>query len=270
MAVISAALITGASTGIGRAFAQALALGRQNLILVARSGEKLQALAADLTAEYGIQVLVIVQDLALSGAAAQIFAQVQAAGWQVDLLVNNAGLGDYGNFAERDLGKHHAMVQLNVTALVELTQWFLAPMRQRGQGNIINISSITAFQPIPYLALYAATKAFIVHFSQALWAENRNRGVHVLVVCPGPVSTDFFAAADMERNPKLMTSQTYEDPTIVVAEALTALAARQSLVITGGVKNKAIALAARWVPREPLLRQLTIEFLPPDTGALHP
>jgi uncharacterized protein len=261
---MSTALITGASTGIGRAFAYALAAQHTDLVFVARSGDALQTLAQELEATQGIKTLVIVQDLTDTQAAEQVFDRVQAAGWQVDLLINNAGLGDYGDFGERSFDKHQAMLNLNIVALVSLTQLFLAPMQQRRQGSIINVSSITAFQPVPYLALYAATKAFIVHFSQALWAENRSRGVHVLAVCPGPVTTDFFAAADMERNQKLMASQTYADPHEVVAEALAALAARQSLVVTGGVKNKAITWAARLTPREWLLNQLESEFRPLD------
>jgi uncharacterized protein len=261
---MSTALITGASAGIGRAFAYALAAQRTDLVLVARSGDTLQTLAQELEATQGIKTLVIAQDLSAAQAAEQVFAHVQAAGWQVDILINNAGLGDYGDFGERSFAKHQMILNLNIVALVSLTQLLLAPMQQRGQGSIINVSSITAFQPIPYLALYAATKAFIVHFSQALWAENLSRGVHVLAVCPGPVTTDFFAAADMERNQKLMASQTYADPHEVVAEALAALAARQSLVVTGGVKNKAITWAACLTPREWLLNQLESEFRPLD------
>lgn len=258
------ALITGASTGIGRAFAEVLACQTVALILVARSLDKLQTLAATLEVSHGIKTLVIAQDLTVPGAAEQVFNQVQSAGWQVDLLINNAGLGDYGDFVERDFAKHQSILQLNVVALVSLTQLFLAPMRQRGQGSIINVSSITAFQPIPYLALYAATKAFIVHFSQALWAENQAHGVHVLVVCPGPTATEFFATADMERNWALMASQTYEDPQAVVIAALKALEKRQSMVVTGGLKNQAIGLASRLAPRELLLNFLEPEFRPPD------
>jgi short-subunit dehydrogenase len=114
------------------------------------------------------------------------------------------------------------------------------------------------------LALYAATKAFIVHFSQALWAENRSQGVHVLVVCPGPTATEFFAVADMERNSVLMASQTYEDPQIVVIAALKALEKRQAMVVTGGLKNQAIGLASRLAPRQLLLNLLEPEFRPSD------
>ncbi len=254
------ALITGASFGIGAAFAQELASRQVNLVLVARSAEKLQQLAETFTANYGVQVRVIVQDLTQPDAATEVFTAVQRQG--IDLLVNNAGIGDYGRFSERSHQQQANIIKLNVLALVELTHLFLPGMQQRGCGDIINVSSISAFQPIPYLAAYSASKAFILHFSQALWAENISTGVRILVVCPGPTKTDFFAKAEMDISSELMGAQTYETPEDVVKAALQALAAGKSTLVTGGWRNRAIANANRIAPRELLLNVLERRFRP--------
>jgi uncharacterized protein len=256
------ALITGASYGIGAAFAQELAKQRTDLILVARSEEKLQRLAQDLTANFKIQTLVIRQDLAQLGAAEQVCQQVNQRGWQVDLLINNAGFGDYGEFAGRSLSRQSEMVQLNVQAVVELTHIFLLPMQQRGSGAIINVSSIAAFQPMPYLSVYAATKAFILSFSEALWAENRDRGIQVLVICPGPTETNFAVASGLDQAPDVMPNQNLEDPKRVVKEAIQALQQGQSTLVTGGWQNQAIAQTARLAPRDLLAKFLAQRFKP--------
>jgi short-subunit dehydrogenase len=254
------ALITGASLGIGAAFAQELAARQTNLILVARSEDKLQQQAENLQTKFGIQVKVIVQDLTQLDASSQIFELVK--GEAIDLLVNNAGIGDYGPFAERSLERQSAIVKLNILALVEMTHLFLPGMQQRGSGGIINLSSISAFQSIPYLAAYAASKAFVLHFSEALWAENKAKGVQVMALCPGPIHTGFFAQAEMEGNTRLMARQSYEDPEDVVKKALKALAEGRSNLVTGGLRNHAIVNANRLAPRELLVRALEKEFRP--------
>uniref|UniRef100_B8HSF0 Short-chain dehydrogenase/reductase SDR n=1 Tax=Cyanothece sp. (strain PCC 7425 / ATCC 29141) TaxID=395961 RepID=B8HSF0_CYAP4 len=259
------ALITGASVGIGAAFAQELAARQMNLVLVSRAEEKLKSLATHLEERYKIQAQVIVQDLTLAEAPLQVYNAVEQRGLTIDLLINNAGFGDYGNFAQRSFDRQAEMVKLNVLALVEMTHLFLAPMQQKGAGEIINLSSISAFQPIPYLAVYSASKAFVLHFSEALWAENRAKGVKILAVCPGPVQTEFFAAADMERNVQLMQSQTYEDPQSVVQKALKALAAGQPSLVTGPWQNHVIANASRFTSREFVLNMLEPRFRPSDS-----
>lgn len=253
------ALITGASAGIGAAFAQELAARQTNLILVARSGEKLRQQSEDLQTKFGIQVEVIAQDLTQPGAPGRVFQAVEQV---VDLLINNAGVGDYGVFAERSLERQLAIIKLNVLALVEMTHLFLPAMQQRGTGGIINLSSISAFQSIPYLAVYAASKAFILHFSEALWAENKAKGVQVMALCPGPVHTGFFVEAEIERNLELMKRQTYEDSQDVVRKALKALAEGRSNLVTGGLRNQAIVNANRLAPRELLVQALEKEFRP--------
>ncbi len=183
---MSTALITGASGGIGKAFAQELAARKTNLVLVARSQEKLLELAEKLQKQYPITIEVIAKDLTEVNATAVVFDAIQSQGLTIDLLINNAGFGDYGDFAEANQERQLQMIQLNILALVDLTHKFLPLMRKRRIGSIINIASIAGFQPMPYLSVYAATKAFVISFSQALWAENRDYGVKILVSCPGP------------------------------------------------------------------------------------
>lgn len=254
------ALITGASAGIGAAFAQELAARQTNLILVARSGEKLRQQSEDLQTKFGIQVEVIAQDLTQPGAPSRVFQAVEPQ--VIDLLINNAGVGDYGAFAERSLERQSTIIKLNVLTLVEMTHLFLPGMQQRGTGGIINLSSISAFQSIPYLAVYAASKAFILHFSEALWAENKAKGVQVMALCPGPVHTGFFVEAEMDDNSELMKRQTYEDSQDVVRKALKALAEGRSNLVTGGLRNQAIVNANRLAPRELLVQALEKEFRP--------
>jgi len=256
------ALITGASSGIGAAFSHELAARQSNLILVARSEAKLQQLATALQTEFGIEARVVVQDLTQPDAPSAVFEIVQQQGWVVDLLVNNAGMGDYGVFSKRSLKQQSKIVKLNVVALIELTHLFLAGMQQRRYGGIINLSSISAFQPIPYLAAYSASKASILHFRQALWAENKSRGVNILAVCPGPTQTEFFSKAEMDMTAGIMANQTYEPLADIVQAALAALAAGKSHIVTGGWRNRAIANADRLAPCEVLLRALEKAFRP--------
>jgi short-subunit dehydrogenase len=256
---MSTALITGASSGIGEAFAKELATRQTNLVLVARSQEKLHQLAQELQKQYNIQVEVIVKDLTESNATADIFDITKNQGLTIDLLINNAGFGDYGDFAERDGERQIKMIQLNVLALVDLTHKFLPLMRERRSGSIINVSSIAAFQPIPYLSVYAASKAFVLSFSEALWAENRDYGVRVLVVCPGPTESNFFTEASF---PSSFTGKTSKisTPEEVVNDALNALAKGDSTVISGGVLSKIITNMPRFLPRETLVNILEKQF----------
>lgn len=253
------ALITGASSGIGKCFAEKLAAKNTNLIIVARSEDKLNALAKELQEQYNIQVDVIVKDLSQPSAAREVYEVTLAKGLTVDLLINNAGFGDYGEFAQTDGSRQVEMVQLNNVALVDLTHKFLPQMRSRRSGSIINVSSIAAFQPIPYLSVYAASKAFVSSFSEALWAENRQYGVRVLAVCPGPTETNFFNEAKfppaLARNSQGMS--TSEE---VVDKALKALEEGQANVVVGGIASKFITKLSSIVPRETLLNILEKQF----------
>jgi short-subunit dehydrogenase len=249
---MTTALITGASAGIGAAFAEELAARQTNLVLVARREAKLQQLAQNLQEQYKIQVDVVVQDLTAPKAALAVFDAVTQKGLTVDLLINNAGFGEYGDFADLD-GEHQVgMIQLNILALVDLTHQFLPGMRQRRSGGIINMSSTAAFQPMPYFSVYAASKAFVLSFSEALWAENRSYGVHVLAVCPGPTETNFFQEAEFPSSLADIAARNYTPTQVVVREALQALEKKQSTVIPGSIANQLIANLHRFLPRETL------------------
>jgi uncharacterized protein len=247
---MTTALITGASAGIGAAFAQQLAARQTDLVLVARSQDKLQELATSLQHQHQIRVDIIAQDLTAADATETIVQTVQQLGRSIDLLVNNAGIGDYGDFAESDRDLQLKMVQLNIAAIVNLTHRFLPGMRQRRTGGVINLSSVAAFQSMPYFSIYAATKAFLLSFSEALWAENRSYGVHVLAVCPGPVGAKFFKEAGFP--PFLVDLAARIDTPVetVVQDALKAFEKREPIVIPGSPINPILATLPRFLPRE--------------------
>lgn len=256
------ALITGASSGIGETFAWELAKRQRNLILVARSEAKLQQLAQQLREEFKIQVEVLVKDLSSAGAAKAVFDAVAEKGLTsaVDLLVNNAGFGDWGAFADRQLHRQVEMIQLNIVALVELTHLFLPQMQQRRSGAIINVASTAAFQPLPYLSVYAASKAFVLSFSEALWAENRSCGVRVLAVCPGPTETNFFKTAEFPQSAAGAAVGRYASSEEVAIEALQALEKDQPTVVPGGLANQVLANLYRFLPRETLVSAVEKQF----------
>ena len=254
------ALITGASSGIGEKFARELAARNTNLVLVARSQDKLEKLAAELNSTHGINTEVIVRDLTEPAAGQAIFDTVTAKGLTVDLLINNAGFGDYGAFSDRPLSKQMAMVQLNITTVVELTGLLLPSMQQRKDGAIINVSSIAGFQPIPYMSVYAATKAFILNFSEALWSENKDTGVRILVTCPGPTESQFYQRADFPDSATGLNGTTMASAHKVVGETLNALEKGQSTVVTGGFANQIIVNLPRLVPRDFLVDAVGKQF----------
>lgn len=255
------ALITGASSGIGAVFAQALATRRTNLVLVARSKDKLDSLAQQLQEQHQIQVEVLVQDLTAPDAANKVFEAVAQKYTAIDLLINNAGFGDYGSFSECSLPKQLEMIQLNIVALVELTYRFLPQMQQQG-GSIINLSSTAGFQPVPYMSVYAATKAFVLSFSESLWAENRDKGVKVIAVCPGPTKTNFFDLAGFSQMSNASPeNQRFASPEAVVEDALKALE-EDNPTIVSGLTNQIIANLPRLLPREVLLKAVEQQFRP--------
>ncbi len=197
------ALITGASSGIGEAFAHILAARGMNVVLVARSADKLRALAQALSEQHGIRANLVPADLSREGAAQEVYRRTQELGVLVDLLVNNAGFGTYGCFDTLAPEREHEEIMLNVTALVDLTHAFVPAMVERKEGGVINVASIAAFQPLPYQAVYGATKEFVLSFSLALWAEYRKQGVRVVALCPGPTETNFFTVLGADEVPRL-------------------------------------------------------------------
>jgi short-subunit dehydrogenase len=237
-------LITGASSGIGAAFARKLAKRGRNVLLVARSEDKLIALCNEIGRASGIRAQYVAIDMAEPEAAYYLFEETKKRELLIDMLVNNAGFGSMGDFARLDRAQELEMIDLNVKSLVDLTYRFLVPMRERGQGAIINLASTAGFQAVPFMATYAATKAFVLSFSQALWEENRRHGIHVLALCPGVTDTNFFAASKIDR-PPMRTVQTPEE---VVDAALRGLARGKGLVISGWT-NWLTTEAERFVPR---------------------
>lgn len=247
-------LITGASSGIGKALAETFAADGSRLILVARSHDKLEALAADLKTRHGIDVLVISQDLSCAGAAVEVFRKIREAGWPVDVLVNNAGFGEHGRFQDISIERQLAMVQLNVGALLDLTHLVLPQMIERRRGAILNLGSTAAFQPGPYAAVYFATKAFVLSFSDALWEEVRHFNVGVTCLCPGPTQTNF--GNDSGMNQTRIFRLTSMDP-LEVARAGHRAVRRGRRRVIPGLLNKLTAFATRFVPRGALIRVLS-------------
>ncbi|MBA2681747.1 MAG: SDR family oxidoreductase [Ktedonobacteraceae bacterium] len=239
------ALITGASSGIGAAFAKALAAAGTHLILVARSEEKLRILASQLATQYAIRAEVIVADLSGVEAAHTVFEETQQRGLTVDILINNAGFGTYGPFETLDAEREQEEIRLNVATLVDLTHAFLPAMLARRQGAIINVASLAAFQPIPHMAVYAASKAFVLSFSEALWGEYRTKGVRVLALSPGETATEFFR--DLGNGYDAPTGNV-ETPEQVVQVGLRALEQGRSSVVSGR-QNALTVNASRFVPR---------------------
>lgn len=242
-------LITGASSGIGAAFARKLAARGRNVLLVARSEDKLITLCNELGRMSGIRAQYFAIDLLKPDAGARLFEETEKRGLVIDMLVNNAGFGSMGDFVKLDLARELEMIDLNIKSLVDLSYRFLKPMRERRQGTIINVASTAAFQPVPYMATYAATKAFVSSFSQALWDENREHGIHVMALCPGVTDTNFFAASHMDRPPL----RTIETPEEVVQTALRGLDHRKPSVISGWT-NWFTTEAQRLVPRSVVIK----------------
>lgn len=233
-------LITGASSGIGKAFARRLASEGANLVLVARNEDALQNLAALLKQQHAIETLVIPKDLARLEAPQELFDAIERAGLSIDVLINNAGFGVYGKLHETPLDSNQHMLLLNIIALSSLTQLFLPNMLGKKAGIVINIASIAGFFPYPYLSNYAASKAFVKSFTEALWSEYRADGIQFLTVCPGSTDTNFFNVAHMK------PSQPKPDkPEWVVEQTLKALNKNKIYVTCGTLGNVIIVQLLR-------------------------
>jgi uncharacterized protein len=239
------ALITGASGGIGEAFARQLATRHMDLILVARSEGALGALAVELAEAHGIRTHVLVADLAVPGAAQRLYDDLTALGWPVDLLVNNAGYGKAGTFAALPFDVQSRMVHLNVNTVVELAHLFLPAMIERRRGGIINLGSTASFQPVPFMAVYGATKAFVLSFSEALAQEVARHGVHVMALCPGGTATGFQETAGVWEDQRASMPSAGE----VVAAALDAFGRGKRVYIPGFMNKLTAFVAGRLMPR---------------------
>lgn len=237
-------LITGASSGIGEAFARRLAAEGHNLVLVARSEIALHELCDELMLKHKIMAHYVVLDLAEPDADRALYAETERCGFEVDWLINNAGFGSVGDFSRLDVDRELQMIELNIAALVAITHTYLTGMRRRKHGTIINVSSAAGFQPIPFMATYAATKAFVSSFTEAIAEENRPFGIQILALCPGSTKTNFFAASNIDRPIQVKGQQTVDD---VVETAMRAVKSGRTKVVSG-VANKIGAMLGKFTP----------------------
>lgn len=242
------ALITGASSGLGKEFARIHASKGDNLILIARSKDKLESLKLEFEKLYKVSVYVIVKDLSLQTAPKSIYDELKTQQIQVDYLVNNAGFGDFGLFAESNWEKQLEMINLNVTCLTHLTRLFLPGMIQRKFGKILNVASTAAFQPGPTMSVYFATKAFVLSFSEAIANELQGTGVTVTALCPGATETGFKAAASLEESNLFKGSQIATSHE--VAEFGYAKMMEGKTVAIHGLVNNLMAQSVRFAPRK--------------------
>lgn len=241
-------LITGASAGLGVDFARQLSASGSRLVLVARRGDRIEALAAELG-----NARAVAMDLAEEGAAERLLADVAAHGEHVDCLVSNAGFGLRGRIAEQDGRRLRQMIDLNCGVLTELARGVVGGMIERGRGGILNVASTAAFQPGPGMAVYFATKAYVLSFTEALHEEVRGTGVHVTALCPGPVRTEFSELAGFEPKLEQAFAKWAEQPGPVVAAGLAGLAANKAIIIPGAM-NRVGAQGARFLPRAVIRR----------------
>ncbi len=251
------ALVTGASSGIGREFAQQLAAQGMHLVITARNESALAEVKRTIEQKYPVKVEIIVDDLSTNAAPKRIFNLIVRQGMHIDLLVNNAGVGYFGKFEDEDFDKNHAMSMVNVVSLSSLTHLFIQAMLRKGEGGIINVASLAGLHPFPYAASYAATKAFVYNFSQALWEEYHDRGIIVSCVCPGLTRTNFGKVAGR--------AEMFErgvDPKIVVAEALLSFSEKEPIAIPEVHRNFLLEHGARFLSRKSLLKKTARMFKP--------
>ena len=250
------ALITGASSGIGESLAHCFARGGYGLVLVARSADKLEALAQTLSAQHGVKAWVAPVDLSLPGAAEQLAAAMKRARRPIDVLVNNAGVLEHGAFVGMSAARHQQMISLNVAGLTAMLAAFVPAMVARGQGRVLNVGSIAAFQPVPQLATYAATKAFVLSLTESLSEELKGTGVTVTALCPGITATDMVAKAqegsqELNKLPGFLVGKADD-----VANEAYAACHRGDVICVPGAINLATTLAARATPKW-LLRRVS-------------
>ena len=246
-----AILITGASSGIGLEFARVFAAETNNLVLVARSEEKLKELADELTIKYGVGVKVIKADLSKMSEVQKVYDTCKAAKIEIDFLVNNAGFGTFGFFAETDWEKTEQMIDLNIKSLTKMCRMFIPDMITRKSGKILNVASTAAFQPGPTMAVYFATKSFVLFLSEALYNELRGTGVSVTCLCPGATESDFHKTGNVSES-NLFRDKKLPSSAEVARFGYDALM-KNKMTVIHGLLNTIMAKSARFVPRKLLL-----------------
>lgn len=254
------ALVTGASTGLGKEFCELFAKDNINLIIVARNKDKLTEIADSLKEKFKIQVEVCAFDLSLQDNVAEVIKFISTKNIQIDYLVNNAGMGVYGNFAQTPWQQEHQMMELNMISLTHLMKSIIPMMVKNKKGKILNVASTAAFQPGPLMSVYFASKAFVLSLSEALNEELKNTGVTITTLCPGPTETEFFKSAKMEslkfadtKSKLMMTSKE-------VAEIGYKSLMSSERVVVAGILNKITAFSTRFLPR-PLLAKIAQQLL---------
>jgi len=263
-------LVTGASSGLGAEFARQLAARGSDLVLVARSADRLAALADELQARHRVTVTTLPADLSLADEISRVAAFTATT--EVNVLVNDAGFGTYGNFADMDAGREHGEMMVNAVAAVDLTHAVLPGMLARRSGGVITVASSIAFQPSPWQAVYGATKAFCLSFSEALWAETRGGGVRIVVLCPGPVATGYLASLGDQRATSSVIYRRTADPADIVRAGLRGFD-RDAMTVIPGLRTRFLAQGYRYFPRTVMARMAGRLLAPGPTarhGALSP
>lgn len=248
------ALITGATSGIGYELAKLFAKDRYSLVIVARNQEELSRTASELKQQNGIQVETISKDLFDRKAAFEVYEEVKSKGIHIDILVNDAGQGEYGLFVDSDINRQLELVQLNIEAVLILTHSFLKDMVAKGEGRILNLASIASEMPGPWQAVYHGTKAFVLSFSEALRIEVKNKGVIVTALLPGATDTDFFNKADM-RDSKIVQESKLSDPEKVAKDGYEALMSGDEKIVSG-FKNKMMVAMSNIMPDDMTAKQM--------------
>lgn len=251
-------LITGASSGIGYEFAKVFAKNGYNLVLVARSEDKLNSIKQELQNQHKIECHVIVQDLAQINSALDLYRKVQELGIEVDTLINNAGFGIYGAYANSSFDREEQMMHLNMITLAQLTKFFLKDMILRNSGNILNVASTAAFLPGPYMAIYYATKAFVLSLTEAIAEEVSSKNVHITCLCPGPTRTKFFLDKSMDDSGVKDAGDF--SATKVAEMGFEGLQKNKTIVIAAPFTQRiSLTLFARFVPRS-IARKIAKRF----------
>lgn len=252
------ALVTGASSGIGAEFAARLAGRGMHLVLAARRTDRMNAIAEELVTKHGTKCHIVTIDLAIPGAAERLMEEIRRQGITIELLVNNAGFGMVGEIETTDPAEVQRLLNLNICTLTDLTYRVLPEMLERGHGAVINVSSVAAFQPVAFMAAYSASKSFVLHFSEALWAEARSRGVTVLALCPGVTETEFF---DVAGAPGWLSRHSFQTPFQVVKYAIRALERRRQYIIPNW-KDYIISILVRLTTRRAAVNESKRYFRP--------
>ncbi|HEX8834646.1 MAG TPA: SDR family oxidoreductase, partial [Abditibacteriaceae bacterium] len=242
------ALVTGAASGIGAELCRLFARDSSNIILIDRNGDGMATFSAELAAKFGIETVSLVYDLSLQESPEQIYAELQARGVEVDVLVNNAGFGTFGNFWEIDLPRNKSLVNVNIMTPMLLTRLFLPGMVARKRGRILNVGSVSGFLASPYATAYYSSKAFLLSFSQGIATSLKGTGVSVTVVCPGPTYTSFDWHSTGDGSPPPQRKKFQMNADDVAAQAYRGMRRRQMVVIPGS-SNKALAVLAKFLPR---------------------